>query len=502
MTVNSSASDVMTVDSSAADVEHQMPVAATSLSDGAISGVTGRLERLLVRIVALEFLLIAGTCYLTSAIYYGTFLATWPPIEHYVPAALSIALLVLLTALGFKHYIGVQAQSRDRFMWSGIGAVALAFSLFLSLLFVFKIADWYSRGTFFFQFMGASIAMLMTRATMHAHIRRAITSGAVEARRAVFIGDPNDNRDILNNLRQSGIRSVGNLPLPYIHGNTVPGVGAFSRNIRSFVEKCRAFEPDDIIFLATPSDLPRIACVADALSELPVTVHIIPMGASDLWASSKVVNFGGTVTVQVLHPPLSAFDLAAKRAFDICIAGLGLLMLSPLLLAVSLAIRLDSRGPVFFRQIRHGYNNEVIGVLKFRSMTTIEDGRHFKQAVKNDPRVTRAGRILRPTNIDELPQLVNVLLGEMSIVGPRPHPIALNETFAEQISPFSRRHKVKPGITGWAQVNGYRGETDTIEKMRRRIECDLYYIDNWSFLLDIKIILMTLFSKRAYTNAL
>jgi Undecaprenyl-phosphate glucose phosphotransferase len=267
------------------------------------------------------------------------------------------------------------------------------------------------------------------------------------------------------------------------------------------VETCRAFKPDDIIFLALPTDLPRIACVADALSELPVTVHIIPIGASDLWLSSKVVNLGGIVTVQVLHPPLSALDLVAKRAFDMCIAGLALLVLSPLLLIVSLAIRLDSRGPVFFRQTRHGYDNEIIRVLKFRSMTTIEDGRHFKQAVKNDPRVTRLGCILRRTNIDELPQLVNVLLGEMSIVGPRPHPIALNQAFAERISPFSRRHKVKPGITGWAQVNGYRGETDTIEKMRRRIECDLYYIDNWSFLLDIKIILMTLFSKRAYTNA-
>jgi exopolysaccharide biosynthesis polyprenyl glycosylphosphotransferase len=238
------------------------------------------------------------------------------------------------------------------------------------------------------------------------------------------------------------------------------------------------------------------------LSELPVTVHIIPIGATDLWASSKVANFGGIVTVQVLHPPLSAFDRFAKRAFDICIAGLALLVFSPLLLAVSLAVRLDSRGPVFFRQTRHGYNNEVIKVLKFRSMTTIEDGCHFKQAVKNDPRVTRVGRILRRTNIDELPQLVNVLLGEMSIVGPRPHPIALNEAFAEQISPLSRRHKVKPGITGWAQVHGHRGETDTIEKMRRRIECDLYYIDNWSFLLDIKIIVMTLFSRRAYTNAI
>jgi Undecaprenyl-phosphate glucose phosphotransferase len=247
--------------------------------------------------------------------------------------------------------------------------------------------------------------------------------------------------------------------------------------------------------------LPGIACVADALSELPVTVHMIPTGASDLWGSSKVVNFGGIVTVQVHHPPLSAFDLVAKRAFDISIASLALLVCSPFLLVVALAIKLDSRGPVFFRQTRHGYNNEVIRVLKFRSMTITEDGCRFKQAVENDPRVTRVGRILRRTNIDELPQLVNVLLGEMSIVGPRPHPIALNEAFAERISPLSRRHKVKPGITGWAQVNGYRGETDTIEKMQRRIECDLFYIDNWSFLLDIKIILMTLFSKRAYANA-
>jgi Undecaprenyl-phosphate glucose phosphotransferase len=492
----------MRVTFSASDVEHQMPVAATSAGDGSTSVVIGRLQRLLAQIVALEFLVIAGTCFLTSAIYHEAFLSTWPPAEQYVPAAIFIAILVLLTALGFKHYVAVQAQSRDRFMWNGIGAVALAFSLFLSLLFVFKIADWYSRGTFFFQFVGAAAAMLITRATMHAHIRRAIISGAVEARRAVLIGDSNDNRDILRNLRQSGIRLVSSLPLPYIHGNTAPGVGAFSRNIRTFVEKCRALKPDDIIFLALPSDLPRIACVADVLSELPVTVHIIPIGASDLWASSKVVNFGGTVTVQVLHPPLSALDLVAKRAFDICIASLALLVSSPLLLLVALAIKLDSRGRAFFRQTRHGYNNEIIRVLKFRSMTTSEDGRHFKQAVKNDPRVTRVGRILRRTNIDELPQLVNVLLGEMSIVGPRPHPIALNEAFAERISPFSRRHKVKPGITGWAQVNGHRGETDTIEKMRRRIECDLYYIDSWSFLLDIKIILMTLFSRRAYTNAL
>jgi Undecaprenyl-phosphate glucose phosphotransferase len=490
----------MTVNSSASDVVHQIGVAAEA-SDSPSPPAIGRLERMLVRVIALEFFLVAGTCYITSSIYYEIFLAKSPPFAQYVPAALFIAFLVLLTALGFKHYVGIQAKSRDWFMWSGIGAVALAFSLFLSLLFVLKIADWYSRGTFFFQFIGTGVVVLIARASTHTRIRRAIRSGAVESRRAVLVGDAPENRDILNSLKEYGIRAMGTLPLPHVHDNTVPSVGVSSHNIRKFVDKCRTFKPDDVIFLAAPSDLSRIARVADALSELPVTVHLIPTAASDLWGSSKIVNFGGIVTVQVLRPPLSAFDLLAKRAFDTCIASLGLLLCSPFLLLVALAIKLDSRGPVFFRQTRHGYNNEVIRVLKFRSMTTTEDGRHFIQAVKNDPRVTRIGRILRRTNIDELPQLANVLLGEMSIVGPRPHPIALNEAFAERIFPLSRRHKVKPGITGWAQVNGYRGETDTVEKMQRRIECDLFYIDNWSFLLDIKIILMTLFSRRAYANA-
>jgi lipopolysaccharide/colanic/teichoic acid biosynthesis glycosyltransferase len=168
---------------------------------------------------------------------------------------------------------------------------------------------------------------------------------------------------------------------------------------------------------------------------------------------------------------------------------------------VALAIKLDSKGPIFFRQTRHGYNNQTIRIFKFRSMTTMEDGDDFRQVTRNDSRVTRVGRILRRTNIDELPQLLNVLLGQMSIVGPRPHATAHNDMFAGRILPFARRHNVKPGITGWAQVNGCRGATDSLEKMQERIEFDLHYIDNWSFLLDAKIIVMTLFSKKSYLNA-
>jgi len=464
----------------------------------------GRIERLLALIVAIEFIAIAGSCYLTSLIYYELVLEAWPPTIEYVTAALLIAFLVLATAIGFRQYVAIQAQTRDRYMWSGIGAVALGFSLFLSVLFVFKISDWYSRGTFYSQFLSVSAAMLIARGMMYGRIRRAIESGTVEARRAVLVGSTINSGDILSNLQQSGIHCLHVLPFPSVNGSMAAGVEALSNNIRPFVETCRGLRPDDIMFLAAAADLPRIPPLIDALSELPVAVHIIPTSANELWGSAKVVNFGGTVAIEILHRPLSIVDRVIKRGFDLCVTVLGLLLLAPLLLLVSLAIKLDSAGPVLFCQRRHGYNNEIIPVLKFRTMTIVEDGETaatFVQAKANDPRVTRLGRILRRTNIDELPQLFNVLRGEMSIVGPRPHPLALNVAFEDRIAPFSRRHNVKPGLTGWAQVNGFRGETNTIESMQRRVEYDLYYIDNWSFTLDLKIILMTLFSKSAYTKA-
>jgi exopolysaccharide biosynthesis polyprenyl glycosylphosphotransferase len=210
---------------------------------------------------------------------------------------------------------------------------------------------------------------------------------------------------------------------------------------------------------------------------------------------------GALITFELFRPPLNGFVRVIKRVFDILVSSAGLIFLTPILVVVAAVIKWDSAGPVLFRHIRHGYNNEAISVLKFRTMTTVESGYAFTQARENDRRVTRVGRILRRTNVDELPQLLNVLVGDMSIVGPRPHPVAMNDHFQQYILPLARRHNVKPGITGWAQVNGCRGETDTLEKMQRRIEHDLYYIDNWSFLLDIKIVLLTLFSRSAYVNA-
>ena len=304
-------------------------------------------------------------------------------------------------------------------------------------------------------------------------------------------------------LRTSAIESVGSFRLPWEPDVTPGGVDpdSLDQKVGKLIEACQTIRPDDLIVLATQEQLPKAIGLTPYLSELPAALHIVPVDALELLAGSRISELGRVLTIQVHSPPLSAFDLAIKRSFDVFAATVGLIVLSPLFLVVSIAIKLDSRGPVFFRQKRHGFNDGPIGVFKFRSMTTLENGDQFTQAAKDDPRVTVVGRLLRRTNIDELPQLINVLQGDMSIVGPRPHATAHNRLFQGKIAPFSRRHVVKPGITGWAQVNGLRGNTDTLEKMQRRVELDLYYIDNWSFLFDMKIILLTLLSKRAYTNA-
>lgn len=462
----------------------------------------GRIDGLRVKVIAAELFGVAATSLLTAFIYFGVATGASPPAFEYVVSILLIPLLVLSAAGGFKQYAAIQTQSRDRYMLSGIGAVTLAFAVLVTLLFVLKIGDWYSRGTFFCQYIGVGVLILAARAWVHSFVQHAMESGAIEARSAVLVGDTKANAEVLNDLQRSGVRVAGVLELPQIDPTLVSG-RELSIQKRTFIERCRAFRPDDVMLLVSLADLPLVVRLVDFLSELPVTVHVIPDGLREVWGPAQISNFGRTLAIQVLHPPLSWFDRFLKRGLDICVAGLGLLFLSPLLGLISIAIKLESPGPVIFRQDRHGYDNQVISVMKFRTMNVTEDGataETFTQAKANDERVTPLGRILRRTNLDEVPQLFNVLRGEMSIVGPRPHAIAHNRIFEEEIAPFSRRHNVKPGLTGWAQVNGLRGETDR-EKMRRRVEYDLYYIDNWSFLLDLKIILMTLFTKRAYMNA-
>lgn len=194
----------------------------------------------------------------------------------------------------------------------------------------------------------------------------------------------------------------------------------------------------------------------------------------------------------ILSTPFIGFNKFIKRLEDIIVSFIILILISPLLLIISILVKTTSHGPILFKQNRHGLNGTIIKVWKFRSMSVMEEGESVKQATKNDQRVTRVGAFLRKTSLDELPQFFNVLFGSMSIVGPRPHALSHNEYYAEHINDYMLRHIVKPGITGLAQVSGWRGETDTLDKMQNRVTCDLEYIAHWSLWLDIKLIFLTI----------
>jgi Undecaprenyl-phosphate glucose phosphotransferase len=458
-----------------------------------------RLLTILTIYAGIEFLAVACSAYISGDIYQQFMLHASLTNTAYVLAAISIATLVFLTSLGLHNFIGIRRQPRHVFLWRGLTAVWLAFSFIVTILFFTQLAGYYSRGTLIFQIIAVSIAIVSSRTLFHSWLQSAIRSNKIEARRVVLIGTVSDCSKFTNRLESSGIRVIDSIRLPKCPATKV--ATDINPNACKITNGIRHLRADDIIVLTDNKNMSAMFCLTSSLAELPAGIHIVPVDALKSLATAEIIEFGNLKTIQVYRPPLATFDLFIKRTFDLIFAIIGLIVLSPLFLIVSIAIKLESPGPVFFRQTRHGFNNEEIRVFKFRSMTAMENGDQFTQATENDPRVTRVGRIIRNTNLDELPQLINVLRGEMSLVGPRPHPTALNTLFNNMIGRFSRRHNVKPGITGWAQVNGYRGATDTFEKMQQRIEYDLYYVDNWSFLFDVKIIMMTLFSKRAYTNA-
>jgi putative colanic acid biosysnthesis UDP-glucose lipid carrier transferase len=248
----------------------------------------------------------------------------------------------------------------------------------------------------------------------------------------------------------------------------------------------------DIIYISQPiSAQPRILQLLDDLKDTTASIYFLP----DIYVfdviQARFDSVGGIPVVAVCESPFTGVNAIIKRVSDIVLASIITLLLLPILIAIGIAVKLSSPGPIIFKQRRYGLGGEEIMVYKFRSMTTTDNGNTVVQAKQGDKRVTKLGAILRRTSLDELPQFINVLQGRMSIVGPRPHAVAHNELYRKQITGYMLRHKVRPGITGWAQVNGFRGETDTLDKMKSRIEYDLDYLRRWSLSLDLWIIVRT-----------
>jgi Undecaprenyl-phosphate glucose phosphotransferase len=393
--------------------------------------------------------------------------------------------------------------------WRLAGALSLAFLLALALIFLLKQGDTFSRVWFISWFAGSLVLLAVMRMAVFALASRMTRRGQLD-RRAVIVGGGNDGERL---LLEPGLRGDGDLHIlgvfddrnedripdlvaGYPKLGTVDDLVAFARRTRI-----------DVIIVALPvSAETRVLTMLRKLWVLPVDIRLAAHTNKLRLRPRSYSLIGNVPVLDVFDKPISDWDAVMKSAFDRIVGSLALIALSPLMILTALAIKLDSRGPVLFRQKRYGFNNELIEIYKFRSMyTDHEDAGAKKLVTRADPRVTRIGRLIRKASIDELPQLFNVVLhGNLSLIGPRPHALhakAADRQYDEVVEGYFARHKVRPGMTGWAQVNGWRGETDTPEKLQRRVEHDLYYIENWSLLFDLYILAITPFALLKTDNA-
>lgn len=418
----------------------------------------------------------------------------------------------MLFALAFFQAADLYHVSMMRRGLSQIGRIAagwvLVFATYTLLRTTTGIGNEFSQGWIGAWFAIGMLGLCVGRYALYRVVRGWTQSGRLE-RRAVIVGGGTAAGDLIHELEMQAdndIRICGifddraNDRSPEIVAG-YPKLG----NIAALVDFCRMARIDMLIVCIPLRAEKRVLELLQRLWVLPVDIRL-SAHTDKVRFRSRDASFVGTVPfVDVVEKPIADWDIVTKRIFDVFFASLAVVGLSPLMLLAALAIKLESKGPVLFRQKRYGFNNEVVEVLKFRSMYNDMADPAAKQAVtKGDPRVTRVGRFIRKTSIDELPQLFNVLAGSLSLVGPRPHAVNAhtdNHTWDTVVDGYFARHKVKPGVTGWAQINGWRGEVDTPEKIEKRVECDVYYIENWSLMLDLKILFLTPFRLMNTENA-
>lgn len=320
-------------------------------------------------------------------------------------------------------------------------------------------------------------------------------------RRIVLVGAGPQGQRVAQHLAEGATPGITLVGIFDDRRSRVPSTIAGQRikgGVDTLLKFIRRERVDEVIVALPWTAEDRLLEIMRKLRTAPVDVRLCPEGVAFQFGSRSFSDLNGLSVLNIYDRPLSSWRRVVKNVEDRVLATIILIFMMPLLVGVAIAIKFDSRGPVFFRQRRYGFNNELISVWKFRTLRhEATDWHDDKQVTRDDPRVTRLGAFLRKTSIDELPQFLNVIKGDMSIVGPRPHALkskAGGRVFEEAVAEYFARHRVKPGITGWAQVHGLRGETDTVEKLEKRLQYDLYYIDSWSLWLDLKIIAMTPFS--------
>jgi Undecaprenyl-phosphate glucose phosphotransferase len=381
----------------------------------------------------------------------------------------------------------------------------VTFICLLALGFLAQISVVYSRG-WMLLYYGSTICVLL--AVRYAFVQVTMLGsriGLISAQRIFLFGTGKHVEDFIirHQPRTFGVNVVGCHFLTPVEPSAPAHTQdrALARDLEEVIASARMLEPEAVFLVMPWSATDTINRCAEALLKLPAEIHLGAEHILDRFEHVQLSKFGSMASLQLTRMPLSRVELLEKRAFDLLFASMALLLLTPVLIVAALLIKLDSAGPVFFLQHRYGFNQKPFRIIKFRTMRTLDDGPVISQAKKGDPRVTQVGAWLRRWNLDELPQLFNVIKGDMSLVGPRPHALSHDREYERRISFYARRHNVKPGITGWAQIHGLRGETNTDDKMHKRVEYDLYYIDNWSLGLDLQILIRTVISPASYQNA-
>lgn len=420
-------------------------------------------------------------------------------LELHARLGLGAALLVMVfTVVRGEHRLSFYLADEHKVVRT-VSLWNTAFVILFVFAFLTRRADELSRGMVVIFYVTGLFAFWGMRRLTTRLLQIASKLKVVAAQRLLVVGTEPAIGAFLRRHQpwNLGYEVVGTISVTPVAAGEEPVPSADFLNA---IERTRNLGIDDVYIAVPWSDTDTIDLCVEAFLSTPTTVHLAPEKVLDRFDQVSISRVGAMASLELTRP-MSSVAVLVKRAFDTLAASIGLILLTPLFALLALAIRLDSPGPAFFFQTRYGFNQRPFRIVKFRTMSTYHDGSDVPQATENDARITRVGAFLRATNIDELPQLLNVVRGDMSLVGPRPHAVPHNRAYERRIALYARRHNVRPGITGWAQVNGLRGETETEEKMRRRVEYDLYYIDNWSMLLDLRILFRTVFSAQAYRNA-
>ena len=424
--------------------------------------------------------------------------------HHLLATAIAIVVFSFAAETGnlYRAWRGTAIKEEVARVWGSWLTVAPALLL---LAFVTKESANFSRFITLAWFILAPVLVSGWRVMLR-HSLRAMRRRGQNTRNVAVVGATEMGNGLAKRILasvESGMRIVGYYDDRHPERlHAMPGeLGGPVGGTDELVKHCQEGQLD-VVYIALPLRAePRINELVRRLADTTASVYVVAdFFVFDL-LHAQWSNVHGIPVVSIFESPFFGVNGWLKRLEDIVLGSLIVALISVPMLIIAIGVKITSKGPVFFRQRRYGLNGEEIYVLKYRSMTVMEDGAKVQQATKDDKRITRFGAFLRRTSLDELPQFFHVLSGKMSIVGPRPHAVAHNEEYRRIIHGYMLRHKVKPGITGWAQVNGWRGETDTLEKMEKRVEHDLHYIQNWDLFFDLKIIFLTVFGSRVRNNA-